>query len=64
MAPESRAGYFKERRGKYKSFTVEVERAKMERLESYLESVGKTKTEWLNETINEVLAKNETTDAT
>ena len=64
MAPESRAEYFKERRGKYKSFTVEVERAKMERLESYLESVGKTKTEWLNETINEVLAKNETTDAT
>ena len=64
MAPESRAKYFRERREKYKYISVEVERAKLERLESYLESVGKTKTEWLNETINEVLAKNETTDAT
>lgn len=62
MAPESRAKYFRERRGKFKYFSAEVERTKFERLESYLESVGKTKTEWLNDMIDGVLAKNETTD--
>ena len=59
MPPESRAGYFKKRRDKYKSFTVEVEREKMERFESHLGKRQKTKTEWLNEKIDEELGKTE-----
>lgn len=53
MAPESRADYFKERRKKYKSFTVEIEREKMERLEKNLGDRGLSKAEWLNRKIDE-----------
>ena len=55
MAPESRAEYFKERRKKFKSFTVEVERVKMERLEKKLSDENRSKAEWLNEKIDEEL---------
>ena len=57
MAPESRAEYFKERRKKFKSFTVEVERVKMERLEKKLSDENRSKAEWLNEKIDEELGK-------
>ena len=57
MPPESRAGYFKKRRENFKMFTVEVEREKMERLESHLAEIRKTKAEWLNEKIDEELGK-------
>lgn len=53
MAPESRAEYFKERRAKYKSFTVEVEREKMERFEDKLQQTGTSKADWLNRKIDE-----------
>ena len=53
MAQSSRADYFKERRSKFKSFTVEVERAKMERLEETLRRSEMTKAEWLNKKIDE-----------
>lgn len=57
MAQESRAEYFKERRSKYKSFTVEVERGKMERFEQKLSEQNTTKAEWLNKKINEELGE-------
>lgn len=57
MSPESRAEYFKERRNKYKSFTVEVEREKMERFEDKLSEQRTSKTEWLNKKIDEELGK-------
>ena len=57
MAQESRAEYFKERRSKYKSFTVEVERGKMERFEAALSEQNITKAEWLNKKINEEIGE-------
>lgn len=55
VSPESRAEYFKERRTKFKSFTVEVEREKMEKFEKKLSKVQTTKAEWLNNKIDEEL---------
>lgn len=57
MAPESRADYFKERRKKYKSFTVEIEREKIEHLEKRLSDKGLSKAEWLNKKIDEEIGK-------
>lgn len=57
MSPESRAEYFKERRMKFKSFTVEVEREKMERLEKKLSEAKTSKADWLNVKIDEELGK-------
>ena len=57
MAPESRASYFKQRREKFKSFTVEVEREKMERFEKHLSEKRPTKAEWLNAKIDEELGQ-------
>ena len=57
MSPESRAKYFKERRAKFKSFTVEVEREKMERFEKRLLERHETKAEWLNRKINEEIGE-------
>lgn len=57
MAPESRAEYFKERRAKYKSFTVEVEREKMERFEKKLSESNISKAEWLNKRIDEEIGR-------
>ncbi len=57
MPSESRAEYFKQRRTKFKSFTVEVEREKMERLEKKLSDKQVTKASWLNEKIDEELGE-------
>ena len=57
VAPESRADYFKERRNKFKSFTVEVEREKMERFEKKLGKEKMSKAEWLNKKIDEEIGK-------
>ncbi len=57
MSPESRAKYFKERRAKYKSFTVEVDRLKMEKFEQTLKERNETKAEWLNRKIDEEIGK-------
>ena len=48
MPPESRAEYFKDRRAKFKSFTVEVEREKMEAFERKLQERQESKKEWLD----------------
>lgn len=57
MPAKSRAEYFKERRSKYKSFTVEVEREKMELFEEKLFTEQTSKAEWLNKKIDEELGK-------
>ncbi len=57
MSPESRADYFKERRNRFKSFTVEVEREKMERLEQKLSDQKTTKAKWLNQKIDEEIGE-------
>ena len=57
MAQSSRADYFKNRRSKFKSFTVEVERDKMERFEEKLRILETTKAEWLNKKIDEEIGK-------
>ncbi len=56
MSSESRADYFRERRKKYKLFTVEIERQKLERFEEKLVEEHKTKAEWLNSKIDEELS--------
>ena len=55
LAPESRAEYFRNRRAKFKTFSVEVDREKMERFEKALSNSQKSKAEWLNEKIDEEL---------
>ena len=57
LAQSSRADYFKNRRSKFKSFTVEVERDKMERFEEKLRILETTKAEWLNKKIDEEIGK-------
>ncbi len=57
MPPESRAEYFRERRAKFKSFTVEIERDKMERFEKKLTDKQQTKAQWLNKKIDEELGE-------
>lgn len=55
ISPKSRADYFKERRKKTRNFSVEVDREKFDRLEEKLSKEEKTKTQWLNEKIDEEL---------
>lgn len=57
MSPKSRAEYFKERRKATRTFYVEIESGKMEKLEERLSEIKKTKKEWLNEKIDEELGK-------
>lgn len=57
IAPESRADYFRERRVKLRNFSVEIAREKFEKLEEKLSEKGKTKTQWLNEKIDEEISK-------
>lgn len=55
MPRESRAQYFRDRRKKFKYFSVEVDMQKMERFEEHLKQKNISKTDWLNEKIDEVL---------
>lgn len=57
MSPESRAEYFKNRRTKFKSFTAEVEREKMEAFERKLQERQESKKEWLDRKIDEELGQ-------
>lgn len=57
MAEKSRADYFKKRRESRKSFSVLLDKEKAERLEEKLEIINKTKSQWLNEKIDEELEK-------
>ena len=57
MPQESRAQYFRDRRKKFKYFSVEVEMKKMEKLEEKLKSKNISKTDWLNAKIDEELGE-------
>lgn len=53
VANNSRADYFKKRRETIGQFNVSVPKDKLKSLEEKLSEKGKTKTEWLNEKIDE-----------
>ncbi len=57
MAPSSRAEYYRERRKTIGQFSVSIHREKLKALTEKLQSQGKTKTQWLNETIDEELSE-------
>lgn len=57
IAEKSRAEYMKSRRENQKTFSAVIERKKMESFEKKLHEIGKSKTEWLNEKIDEELSK-------
>lgn len=57
VAEKSRADYFKQRRETRKAFNVLLDKEKLERFEKKLEEINLTKSEWLNEKIDEELEK-------
>lgn len=57
MPPESGADYFKKRRETIGQFSVSVPRAKLDALTEVLKEKGQTKTQWLNEKIDEEIGK-------
>lgn len=57
LAPESRAEYMKKRRETIGQFSVSVQKEKLNALSKKLEEQNKTKTQWLNEKIDEELRK-------
>ena len=57
IAEKSRAGYMKSRRESRKTFSVVVDRTKLEQFEKKLQSKNRTKSQWLNEKIDEELSK-------
>lgn len=57
MAPESRAEYYRKRRETIGQFSVPISRDKLKALTEKLDEQGKTKTQWLNEKIDEELGK-------
>lgn len=54
---KSRAEYFKERRKKLKTFSVDIDRELVETFENKLKEENKTKTGWLIEKIKEEIKK-------
>lgn len=57
MSPSNRAEYFRKRRETIGQFNVPLSREKLEALSEKLEQQGKTKTQWLNEKVDEELSK-------
>lgn len=57
LSPESRAEYYRKRRETIGQFSVPVAREKLEALTGKLKEQSKTKTQWLNEKIDEELSK-------
>lgn len=57
MSPESRAEYFRKRRETIGQFSVPISREKLDALTEKLKNEQKTKTQWLNEKIDEELGK-------
>lgn len=57
MSPESRAEYFRKRRKSIGQFNVSIAKEKLDALTETLDAQGKTKTQWLNEKIDEELGK-------
>ena len=57
MTPENRAEYMRERRKTIGQFSVAVSRNKLDALAKRLKEQKKTKTQWLNEKIDEELSE-------
>ena len=57
MAPESRAEYFRKRRESIGQLNVAVSKEKLTALEEKLKTKGQSKTQWVNEKIDEELGK-------
>lgn len=57
MSPESRAEYYRKRRETIGQFSVPVPREKLDALSERLKQRNKTKTQWLNDKIDEELSK-------
>ena len=57
IADKSRADYFRERRKEKGQFYAEIDKHRLEKLTKILEAQGKTKTDWLNEKIDEELKR-------
>ena len=57
VADKSRAEYFKKRRESKKTFSVVLDKDRLESLEEKLSQQNITKTEWLNRKIDEELGK-------
>lgn len=57
MAAKSRADYFRQRREGMKQFNVTLPKERIEMLENLLEEENKTKTQWLDEKIEEEISK-------
>ena len=58
VAKTSRAEYMKARREKQKTFSVALDRDKALKFEEHLERQQRTKSDWLNEKIDEELEGN------
>lgn len=57
MAPDSRAEYYRKRRETIGQFSVPLSREKLNALTEKLKEQNKTKTQWLNEKVDEELGK-------
>ena len=57
MAEKSRAEYYRKRRETIGQFSVPVPREKLDAFTKKLDEESKTKTQWLNEKIDEELSK-------
>ena len=57
IAENSRADYFRKRRENQKTFSVVLDRKKLEQFETKLKEEQKNKTDWLNEKIDEELGQ-------
>lgn len=57
MKPESRADYFRKRRQTVGQLNVSVPMEKLKALNAKLKIIGKTKTQWINEKIDEEIGE-------
>lgn len=57
MAPSNSAEYYRKRRETIGQFSVPVSRERLNALSEKLKEQNKTKTQWLNEKIDEELSK-------
>jgi hypothetical protein len=57
VSPESRAEYYRKRRETVGQFSVPLSREKLAALTEKLKEQSKTKTQWLNEKVDEELSK-------
>lgn len=53
MAQKSRAEYFRQRREKLGSFSVLIDKERLDKIESILNKRGESKTQWLKNKIDE-----------